>query len=297
MLSGTIFDIKRYAINDGPGIRTTVFFKGCPLSCWWCHNPESQSRKAELMYRGNRCTRCGECVNGCPRAAISLNGAVATDRSRCDDCGLCAEACYNGARELVGTKMTLAQVMGEIERDVPFFDRSGGGVTFSGGEPLVQSRFLAEVLKMCRQHEIHTVVDTCGYAAWDALDRLRSDVNLFLYDLKLIDDRRHKQYTGVSNQLILDNLQRLGAAGAKYVVRIPLIEGINQNENDLREFGEFLSRLENIVHVELMAYHDIAQAKYAALGRKYLLADARPPGEAEMSKATEYLRSFGLCVI
>jgi pyruvate formate lyase activating enzyme len=296
MLTGMIFDIKQYAINDGPGIRTTVFFKGCPLSCWWCHNPESQSRSPELIYRANRCTLCAECVGSCPHAAISVDTQGRTDLSLCDNCGSCAEVCFNGARELLGHEMSVAQVMQAIERDVLFFDTSHGGVTFSGGEPLLQRKFLAELLRLCRAHEIHTVVDTSGYAAWDAFDSLRADVNLFLYDLKLMDDTRHRRYTGVSNHLILNNLKMLSEQGHELFIRIPLIPGINDDLENLRQTGEFLAALKNISTVELMGYHDIAQSKYQALGLDYRLPGTQPPSPESMQTATGILAGFGLNV-
>jgi len=291
-----VFDIKKYSINDGPGIRTTVFLKGCPLDCWWCHNPESKSIKPELMYRANRCALCAECVDDCPLGAISLNGKASTDRSVCDNCGICADVCYNGARELLGREMTVADVMKEIERDVPFFDQSKGGVTFSGGEPLMQRKFLAEVLRACRAHDIHTVVDTSGFASWETFENIRSDVNLFLYDLKSMDDEKHRRYTGVSNALILSNLRRLDEAGACCVVRIPLIPGVNDDEENLVESGKFLASLRNIQSVDLMGYHDIAQGKYEALGMEYRLQETKAPSAEKMQAAAKILEGFGLKV-
>ena len=312
MTTGMIFDIKKYSINDGPGIRTTVFLKGCPLDCWWCHNPESKSLKPELMYRANRCTLCAECVSACQLNAIEIHphplplslrergwgeGEFATtDRTVCDNCGLCAEVCYNGARELLGREMTVAQVMKEIERDVPFFDQSKGGVTFSGGEPLMQRKLLVEVLRACRAHDIHTVVDTSGYAKWDVLESIWGNVNLFLYDLKLMADERHRQYTGVSNKLILENLQKLSAVGAKCVVRIPLIPGVNDDEENLVESGKFLANLPNVVSVELMGYHEIARGKYEALGMEYRLPVTKAPSAELMQQAAKKLEGFGLKV-
>jgi pyruvate formate lyase activating enzyme len=296
MTTGMVFDIKKYSINDGPGIRTTVFLKGCPLDCWWCHNPESKSLKPELMYRANRCTLCAECVSACPLEAISVDGAAKTDWSVCDNCGICAEVCYNGARELLGRKMTVAQVMTEIERDVPFFDQSKGGVTFSGGEPLMQRKFLAEVLMACRAHDIHTVVDTSGFAKWDVLESIRGDVNLFLYDLKLMDNERHIRYTGVSNVLILSNLHRLSAVGAKCIVRIPLIPGVNDDEENLVESGKFLASLPNIESVDLMGYHEIAKGKYEALGMEYRLPETKAPSAESMQSAAGVLKNYGLKV-
>lgn len=296
MTAGMIFDIKKYSINDGPGIRTTVFLKGCPLDCWWCHNPESKSNKPELMYRANRCTLCAECVDDCPLGAISLNGKANTNRNVCDSCGLCADVCYNGARELLGREMTVADIMKEIERDVPFFDQSKGGVTFSGGEPLLQRKFLAEVLKACRAHDIHTVVDTSGFASWETFESIREDVNLFLYDLKSMDDEQHKKYTGVSNKLVLENLRRLDDVGTHCVVRIPLIPGVNDNQENLVESGKFLASLRNVQSVDLMGYHDIAQGKYESLGMEYRLPETKAPLAQSMQAAAKLLEDFGLKV-
>jgi pyruvate formate lyase activating enzyme len=295
-LIGTIFDIKKYAIHDGPGIRTTIFFQGCPLNCWWCHNPESQSSRAVLMCRANRCSSCQTCIEVCPQQGISLNGTIVTDRSKCDLCGECAEVCFYGAREISGKPMTIAEVMAEIQRDVPFYDQSGGGVTFSGGEPLLQRRFLSELLRECQAREIHTVVDTSGFAAWEVFDSIRQDVDLFLYDLKMMDEQRHEQYTGVSNQLILNNLQRLAESGAQVFVRIPLIPGINNDKENLKESAALIADLPNITGIELMAYHDIAGAKYESLGLPYPLPDTLPPSDEAMQAAACYFEDMGLTV-
>jgi pyruvate formate lyase activating enzyme len=298
--SGTIFDIKKYSINDGPGIRTTVFFSGCPLSCLWCHNPESQSLIPELLYRAGRCLLCGDCIEACPDGAISLgesSNSIITDRQKCTGCQTCTTTCYSGAREFSGRKMTVQEVMTNIERDIPFYDESHGGVTFSGGEPLIQPTFLSALLKGCRAKEIHTVVDTSGFANWNVFEQIRDDVDLFLFDLKHMDSIRHREVTGVPNALILENLHRLNSSGAECIVRIPLIPGINDDENNLVESAKFLARLSPIQSVELMAYHDIAQAKYEALGRDYPLTGTKPPTEAVMHHAAELLRNYGLNVV
>jgi pyruvate formate lyase activating enzyme len=295
-LTGMIFDIKKYAIHDGPGIRTTVFFQGCPLSCRWCHNPESQSRLPALLYRANRCVLCGTCVEICPQNGISINGIATTDRSKCDVCGACADTCYYGAREIPGREMSVVEVLAEVERDVPFYDQSGGGVTFSGGEPLLRRKFLAELLRECKVREIHTVVDTSGYAAWEVIDAIRGDVDLFLYDLKLMDAERHQKYTGVSNELILCNLKRLAESGAQILVRIPLIPGINDDAENLVQSAAFIAGLPNITGIELMGYHDIAEAKYEALEIAYPLPDIEPPTERVMQQAARYFENIGLCI-
>jgi pyruvate formate lyase activating enzyme len=298
--SGTIFDIKKYSINDGPGIRTTVFFSGCPLSCLWCHNPESQSLTPELLYRAGRCLLCGECIKACPQGAISLgesSTSIITNRQKCTRCQTCVTTCYSGAREFSGRQMTVQEIMADIEREIPFYDESHGGVTFSGGEPLRQPTFLSTLLKACRAQEIHTVVDTSGFANWKVFEQVHEDVDLFLYDLKHMDSKCHREVTGVSNDIILENLRRLSAVGATCIVRIPLIPGINDDEKNLLESGEFIASLSHIQSVELMGYHDIALAKYEALGREYALAGIKPPAETKINRAAELLRNYGLHVV
>lgn len=296
MTHGNIFDIKRYSINDGPGIRTTVFFQGCPLACPWCHNPEGRSTKPVLMYRASRCTLCGECVSVCKKDAISINSHVTTDRSRCSNCGKCAEVCYTGARELSGHRASVDEVMAVIKRDQPFYVQSGGGVTFSGGEPLLQPHFLKKLLKASSEAGIATAVDTSGYCAWEDLDEVRGLVDLFLYDIKLMDDARHREVVGVSNRPILDNLERLSRAGHNLYVRIPLIPGINDDEDNLRQTAQFLSELNGITGVELMGYHEIGLAKYEALGLPNLLNNIHPPPGDQMQEAAASLNNIGIPV-
>jgi pyruvate formate lyase activating enzyme len=313
MASRTIFDIKKYSINDGPGIRTTVFFSGCPLSCLWCHNPESQSLTPELLYRQNRCLMCGACVEVCPEGAISLESnrfasrrltvksqetfdSIITDREKCVSCQTCVSTCYSGARQFSGREMTVSQVMDQVKREIPFYDESGGGVTFSGGEPLMQPSFLAELLTACRKEEIHTIVDTSGFSNWNVFEQIRGNVDLFLYDLKHMDSARHREVTGVPNEIILENLRKLAERGHKILLRIPLIPGINDDEENLHASGEFLASLPKLEGVELMGYHNIAQAKYEALSREYKLADTKPPTEEAMQHAAELLRSYNLQV-
>lgn len=268
--SGVIFDLKRYAINDGPGIRTTVFLKGCPLRCDWCHNPESQLPQPELMFRANRCLACGACEQACTHGAIhmEMGDQVIRDPDKCVLCGDCAAACYSEARQMVGRTLTPTALLREIERDRAFYETSGGGVTFSGGEPLNQPAFLAETLRLCKAHELHTTLDTCGYAPWSKLQALDGLVDLYLYDLKVMDEARHRQHTGVSNQVILENLEKLAHGGARIVIRIPLIAGFNDDGPNLEQTAAFLAGLPGIQRVELAPYHEIGNAKYDALERR-----------------------------
>jgi pyruvate formate lyase activating enzyme len=296
-VKGTVFDIKKYSIHDGPGIRTTVFLKGCPLSCWWCHNPESQARAVEMIFRENRCIRCGACLEACPHDAISWNGqGPITNQEKCERCGTCAAACYAEARESIGREMTVAQVMAEVERDVAFYDESRGGVTLSGGEPLLQWDFSLALLRACKEKEIHTALDTCGFARWETLDRIREHVDLFLYDLKLIDEEKHRRFTGVSNELILENLQALSQRGHDIIVRVPVIPGVNDDDESIRQIGAFAAKLPHLDGLDLLPYHHIGMDKYTRMNKTYQLVDVRPPSDERMAKIANILQGFGLSV-
>ncbi len=296
MTSGIVFDIRRFSIHDGPGIRTTVFFKGCPLACAWCHNPEGIGREPVLVYRANRCLRCGDCLAACPQGAIALrDGAVHTDRERCVHCGACADACYAEARELAGRRMTVEQVLAEVERDAVFYDESGGGVTFSGGEPLLQPDFLEALARDCRARGLHTALDTCGLAPWEVLDRVREHIRLFLYDVKLIDAERHCRYTGVSSALILENLRRLAGLGQRIVLRLPLVPGVNDDEANIRATGALAVEL-GIAEVDLLPYHRAGMEKYERLAMEYTLPEICPPAAEQVEAVAGMLRGFGLQV-
>jgi pyruvate formate lyase activating enzyme len=287
-----IFNVMRFALHDGPGIRTTVFFKGCPLECHWCHNPESRSARIDVMYFPERCRLCGDCVAACPHGALRIAEARIEQADDCHFCGTCAEACRAGAREGAGRRVLLAGLLAEIERDVVFYDESGGGVTFSGGEPLAQAAFVEALALECRRRRIRTALDTCGFAPAEVMLRVAAAVDLVLYDLKLADPDLHRRYTGVSNELILANLGRLAAAGRPLLVRVPLIPGVNDGDAELAAMRGLLANF-GVRQVDLLPYNRIGRDKYARLGIACPLAVVEPPSEARMQEVAGRFRREG----
>jgi pyruvate formate lyase activating enzyme len=290
--SGILFDVKRFALHDGPGIRTTVFFKGCPLSCSWCHNPESQSRGPELMSWEGRCIGCGACVSVCPVGAILMrDGSAWTDRDRCTACGTCAAACPADARAIVGETWSVSRLLGEIEKDLLFYDESGGGVTLSGGEPLAQASFAASVLAACQERRIHTAVDTCGYAEWEDLQRIARVTDLFLYDVKHADNGRHRELTGVSNERILENLRRLSGEGCTLWIRVPIIPGLNDTQEELVALGGVVAGLESVEALHLLPFHRGGEGKLEQLGRPSRPLSTERDARAAADAAAQILRA------
>jgi pyruvate formate lyase activating enzyme len=293
-VTGHVFRIERFAVHDGPGIRTTVFFKGCPLRCAWCHSPESQSAAPELMLRQDRCILCFECLDHCRLGAISrVDGQPIVNTAICLRCGECAEGCSTGARTRVGSVMTDSSVIDEITRDTIFFDQSGGGVTFSGGEPLMQAGFLAALLDRCRALRIHTAVDTCGAAPPEHLARVADRADLFLFDLKHLDDTFHRRTTGSSNVQILENLRALAARKANVIVRFPLIPDLNDDVDHIERVGRFVRSL-GLSRIDVLPYHRAGSGKYPATGRDYALATSEPPSGADRTRAVRILTDCGL---
>ncbi len=291
-----IFDIKRYAINDGPGIRITIFFKGCPLSCIWCHNPESISPKPQKMHTPAKCIGCGECVKACPNQACRLTAeGIVTDPQRCDLSGRCAEVCPTLATEISGQSRSITELLDIIEKERPLFDQSGGGVTFSGGEPLLYPEYLAAILDRCGERKIHRTVDTCGFITEEVLLDIATRTDLFLYDLKLMDAQKHREYTGQDNGLILRNLTALAATGANIQIRIPLISGVNADFANLTATAKFVSGLAGEKKgVNLLPYHDIATHKYQKLGERYLADTLCEPDETALQEAVDCFAAYGL---
>jgi pyruvate formate lyase activating enzyme len=295
MAAGVIFDIKKYAIHDGPGIRTTVFFKGCPLACSWCHNPEGMAATTQRIYRPERCIGCDECIQICPQKAIrrTAEGMIA-DPSKCELCRACADHCPAEAVEFVGRQVTVAEVIGQIEKDVAFYDASKGGVTFSGGEPLMQPEFLLELLGACGDLDLHRTVDTTGYADETLLLKVARKTDLFLYDLKLMDAEEHLKYTGVSNERILANLARLVQNDARIQVRVPVIPGINSDAENIDKTAEFLNSIRGIEQVSLLPFHNSARAKYGRLGMQWTSSHIQPPAAELLQSIAARLKKCGL---
>lgn len=266
-----IFDIKRYAINDGPGIRVTLFMKGCPLSCVWCHNPEGIATNKEKLYTFKKCIGCKACVQVCPQQALSLTGeGIITDTQKCVLCGKCADECPGRAIEISGTEYSPEYLMREIEKEIPFMDNSGGGVTFCGGEPLLHSGFLIEMLQRCAKSGIHRAVDTSLLARKETVAEVMKNCELLLVDLKMMNSAAHKKYCDVPNEVILSNIRFVAENDFPYHIRIPLIEGVNADEENIRNSAAFLSSLPRLPEiVSLLPYHDIGKGKHEKLGTKY----------------------------
>lgn len=292
-----MFDIRRYAIHDGPGIRTTVFLKGCALSCWWCHNPEGQKPAPEVVVRAGRCIGCNACVAACERGAATVTAAGPdADRARCVGCEsfACAAICNAEAREVAGRHMSVEQVLAVAERDRPFYEDSGGGVTLSGGEPLLQAAFAATLLAALKADGVSTALDTCGHAPWEAIERLRGDVDLFLYDIKLMDEERHRRFTGVGNRRILENLRALAERGHRIVLRFPVIPGVNDDDANVAAVVAFAAALPSLAGVDLLPYHRMGVDKYVRLDRTYRLLATDVPSAARLDAMAAAFAAAGI---
>lgn len=295
---GVVFNIQKYSIHDGPGIRTTVFLKGCPLKCKWCHNPESQCFSKELMFYENKCIGCGYCTKVCTnKVIVKTDKGIISDNNLCISCGACSEICPTNARAMVGKDMTKDEVIKEIDKDRVFYDESKGGVTFSGGEPLMQGDFLQSILMDCKNKRLHTALDTSGFASKEILEKIVDYVDLFLYDIKAIDDEIHKQYVGVSNKIILDNLRYLISLGKRVFIRIPVIPTINDSEEEINNFINFLSEVRGFEQINLLPYHHISSEKYKRLNKEYELENIKEPTEERMNQIKGNFEKEGFKVI
>lgn len=295
-VQGVIFNIQHYSIHDGPGIRTTVFLKGCPLRCLWCQNPESQILRPEVFFNQEKCTGCGQCAAVCPCGAIEIQeGKVGTNRERCKGRGKCAQVCPNEARSLMGRCVTAGEVFSEVAKDAIFYEPSGGGVTLSGGEPLAQPEFAAAILRLCKKAGMHTAVDTCGYAAWETVKEVLQYADLALFDFKHMDTAKHQDYTGVPNHLILENAKKIYRELCPMWARIPVVPGYNGTKENIRATAEFISReLGSRVRVHLLPYHKMGEVKYDRLEREGGTLQTKPLEDEKMNELKEIVESFGL---
>jgi pyruvate formate lyase activating enzyme len=290
-MMGIVFSIERYAIEDGPGIRTLVFLKGCPLNCEWCSNPESHYHTPEILYYANKCASCGRCISYCPQDAIRPDEefGLLTDPDRCTLCGLCTEVCYYNAREISGEEMSVEQVMEIVSKDKLFYEKSGGGLTISGGEPLMQAFFVKQLIEACNTQNIHTAIETTLYADEKVIASTLENIDLVFVDVKHLDSLKHLEHTGVRNDKILKNIQLVDDLGKKIIIRIPYIPGFNDDIETQRQIYCWASNLRNLLWIEVLPYHRLGMGKYQALGRKYPMGEMKPLKRQELA----FLKEIG----
>jgi pyruvate formate lyase activating enzyme len=311
-VTGRVYDIQGFSLQDGPGIRTTVFLKGCPLRCPWCHSPESQQFNTQLSWISVRCIgvqKCGQCLKACSKGAIAPGKwtrhaaaqediqLICIDRSICDNCGECIEICSPKALSLCGVDYTPDELLKLLVKDLPFYEHSGGGVTVSGGEPLSQPEFLFQLLKRMRACAIHTAVDTSGYAPYESIERILPFTDLFLYDLKHMDSEQHRMGTNVSNERILENAEKIAKAGGRMQIRIPVIPDFNDSEESIREIGMFCRSLGKAVTIlQLLPYHNLGVMKHQRIEDRRIVLEAIPPSDEKIHALQQLLESLGLPV-
>ncbi|MBQ4526987.1 MAG: glycyl-radical enzyme activating protein [Clostridia bacterium] len=280
MKNGIVFNIQKFSLNDGPGIRTTVFLKGCPLRCIWCHNPESNEFKREMMYASSKCKNCGKCAVACSFGAHTFeDGKHIFDRSKCTLCGKCQDTCFYDVLEIAGKEMSVEEVTREVMKDKAFYETSNGGVTISGGEPMSQFEFSLSLMRAFKENGLHTAMETCGYAKEEHFRQIAPYTDLFLYDYKLTDAKKHKECTGVDNELILSNLKMLDSMGKSIILRCPIIPTINDTEEHFEGIAKIANELKNILEINIEPYHPLGSGKAENLGREYALASLSFPND------------------
>ena len=292
-MKGVVFDIMKFAIHDGPGIRTTVFLKGCPLSCIWCHNPESQSKAPEISYVSEKCIACGYCIQVCPNDCHKIiSHEHIFDRSECVRCGLCAEKCPTQALEIIGKEMSVTEVIDEVIKDKSFYDNTGGGVTFSGGEPMFQFEFVLELLKEANKRGLHVCMETCGYSSVEHYAKTLPYVDTYLFDIKETDSGKHIEYTGIPMKTITESLELLNSHNAKIVLRCPLIPGLNVREEHFKEIGILASRLQSVMQIDVIPYKPLGLAKCERIGKDNVLhKEINFPPESDVKKWVKSIKS------
>lgn len=295
---GLVYSIQRYSIHDGPGIRTLIFFKGCQMKCPWCSNPESQNSCREIAFSAGKCRDCGKCAKVCAPGAIDLQAQNRIDRSKCDLCGLCVRSCPNEAYTIFGKWMTVDELIAEVEKDRPFYRKSGGGITVSGGEPTLQYEFIREFLKECKNRGLDTAIETHGYAQWNIIESLAPYIDLFQTDIKHMNSELHEKVTGYPNNQILNNIRSLAIdAKKKVAIRIPLIPGFNDTDENIQAVAEFARQINagGYLHmVHILPYHAMGQSKYEALDRIYSMKGVRTPDAGNVMRFVNMLKSYGL---
>jgi len=289
---GVLFNIQRYSLHDGPGIRTIPFFKGCPLGCKWCSNPESQHPQPELIYKKSDCIHCGKCIDVCKQHALSPANRFFIDREHCIQCGECTRVCPTQALEMKGRRMTVGEVIRELQKEENLFRRSEGGITLSGGEPLAQPEFARELLKACKEKGWHTAIETTGMAPKEVIEKIFPWIDLALTDIKSINPIIHEKNTGVKNRLILENLIRISFM-TKVIVRIPVIPGVNDNPDEIRSIADFARLMSGVDTIHLLPYHSFGENKYNLLGRIYPMGDAKSHSEEKMENLKKVVESMG----
>lgn len=297
-IEGVIFNIQKFSLHDGPGIRTIVFFKGCNMSCLWCSNPESQEVAPQIMFNKNLCTKCGRCQSVCETSAIDMNSVYRIDKSKCIKCKRCVESCLNGALVLEGKKYSIEEIIKELKKDSVQYRRSNGGITLSGGEVLLQPDFAVALLKECKAYGWHTAIETAMYVNSEAVKKVMQYIYLAMIDIKSMDDEVHKKFTGVSNNIILKNIKLSDQLTKEIIIRIPVIEGFNADLKSIGEIAQFSKSLTNLKRIDLLPYHNYGENKYEAIGRDYLLGELKSPSEDKMERLKALVEIMGIpCTI